>query len=195
MQKQTDAGIVAEILAGNIEAYVLLMDKYRKTVSLIAAKRIPAENVEAVIHEIFVQIYQSLDKYSGKAPFGNWAARIAIRTCYNYWRQKYRQRKFIAATPVNEDQHHWLERISGDDKAENEAEIRSRQQDAVKLSQWLLRQLSPENRTLIESIYFDEMPLKEVAAILEWSLAKTKVRAMRARKEMRKLLESIGESI
>jgi RNA polymerase sigma factor (sigma-70 family) len=93
-----------------------------------------------------------------------------------------------------EEQQQWLEQIPASG-SNNEADRIVNKQDAAKLSKWLLDQLSPENRTLIESIYFDEMPLKEVAAALDWSLVKTKVRALRARKKMKELLESIGESI
>ena len=194
MQKHEDAEIVAKILAGNIDLYAELMDKYRNGICAITAKRVPAEDVAGVVHDVFVAAYQSLETYSGKAPFGNWAARIAVRTCYAYWRDKYRRRKYIAMMPHEKNEQSWLEQLSGDE-TENEGEARNRKQDAEKLSRWLLAQLSPEDKTLIECIYFDDMPLKDVAAALDWSLAKTKVRAMRARKKMRKLLESIGESV
>ena len=194
MHKHEDAEIVAKILAGNIDLYAELMDKYRDGICAIAAKRVPVEDVAGVVHDIFVAAYQSLETYSGKAPFGNWAARIAIRICYAYWRDKYRRRKRVIMMPPGKNEQGWLEHLSGDE-TENEAEARNRKQDAEKLSRWLLTQLSPEDKTLIECIYFDDMPLKDVAEALEWSLAKTKVRAMRARKKMRKLLESIGESV
>jgi RNA polymerase sigma-70 factor, ECF subfamily len=194
MHNHKDAGIAAKILDGNIELYADLMSKYQDMVFSIVAKRVPANDVSTLVHETFVQAYQSLAGYSGKVPFGNWLSRIAIRTCYAYWRREYRHKKRLVSLTSGEGQQQWLEQIPAMD-SHGEADNIVKRQDAVKLSNWLLDQLSPENRTLIESIYFDDMPLKEIAVVLDWSLVKTKVRALRARRKMRKLLESIGESI
>jgi len=193
MHNHEDAEIAVKILDGNIELYADLMSKYKDKVFSIVAKRVPACDVSALVHETFVQAYQSLPNYSGKVPFGNWSARIAIRSCYNYWRREYRHRKHQVSLVSSEEQQQWLEQMPALN-SQSEADHIVKKQDAAKLSNWLLEQLSPENRTLIESIYFDDMPLKEIAAALNWSLVKTKVRALRARRKMRKLLESIGES-
>jgi DNA-directed RNA polymerase specialized sigma24 family protein len=50
--------------------------------------------------------------------------------------------------------------------------------------------LSPEDRTLVELVYFEDMPIKEAAAVLEKSVTATKVKAMRARQKMRSLIET-----
>ncbi len=193
MRNHEDAGIAAKILDGNIEFYADLMSKYQESIFSIVVRRVPENDVSALVHETFVQAYQSLAAYSGNVPFGNWAARIAIRTCCAYWRREYRHKKRLVNLPSGEEQQRWLEQIPASNSYD-EAEHIVKKQDAVKLSKWLLDQLSPENRTLIESIYFEDMALKEIAAALEWSLVKTKVRALRARHKMKKLLESIGES-
>lgn len=194
MHNHEDAGITAKILDGNIELYADLMSKYQNLVFSIVVKRVPENDVSILVHETFIQAYQSLAAYSGKVPFGNWAVGIAIRTCYTYWRKEYRHKNRQVSLPSGDEQRQWLEQIPAL-SSRSEADSIVKKQDAVKLSNWLLDQLSPENRTLIESIYFDDMPLKEIATALNWSLVKTKVRALRARRKMRKLLESIGESI
>jgi len=194
MHNHEDARIAAKILDGNIELYADLMSKYQEKIFSIVVRRVPGNDVSALVHETFVQAYQSLAGYSGKVPFGNWATRIAIRTCYAYWRREYRHKAHQVNLPSSEEQQNWLEQIPTSN-LQDEADNIVKKQDAVKLSNWLLNQLSSENRTLVESIYFDDMPLKEIAATLEWSLVKTKVRALRARRKMRKLLESIGESL
>jgi len=40
-------------------------------------------------------------------------------------------------------------------------------------------------------MYFEELPIKEVAATLGWSLSKAKVRAFRARKKLRQIVERL----
>ena len=92
MRNHEDAGIAAKILDGNIEFYADLMSKYQESIFSIVVRRVPGNDVSALVHETFVQAYQSLAAYSGNVPFGNWAARIAIRTCCAYWRRKYRHK-------------------------------------------------------------------------------------------------------
>lgn len=154
----------------------------------VVAKRVPHNDIAEMAHEVFVQAYKSLAGYSGKAPFGNWVVRIAIRTCGAYWKKRCRADRNTVSLEANENQQ-WLEQMPGQSSADSEL----REQDTKAILKRVLEQLPPDDRTLIESIYFDDMPLKDVAAALEWSVVKTKVRALRARRRMRQLLESIGE--
>ena len=103
-----------------------------------------------------------------------------------------RHRKRQIEPPPNAELLQWFEQLSRCSTAD-EADQLVRRREAAELTEWLLKQLAPEDRTLIEAIHVDGMRLKDVAAALGWSLIKTKVRAMRARNKMRKLLESMGD--
>ena len=192
MQKHEDAAIAAAILQGDVDRYAELLEKYQDSVYAIVARRVPANVVATVAQDVFVRAYQSLSGYSGMAPFGNWVSRIAIRVCCTYWREQMRRQSRMILD-VNSDQLHWLEQAAACKKQE-EADQLVKRQEARQILEWLLSQLCPEDRTLIESVYIEGMLLREVAAALNWSLIKTKVRALRARQKMRGLLESIGES-
>lgn len=192
MRKHEDAAVAEAILQGDIERYAELIEKYRDPVYAIVARRVPSPAVAAVAHDVFVRAYQSLSNYGGDSPFGNWASRIAIRTCCDYWRQEMKQNARIVAAPATEDQRQWLEQAAGCNAAD-EADRLIRKKEASELLEWVLLRLSPEDRTLVESVYQEGLPLKDVAAAMGWSLVNTKVRAMRARRKMRQLLESIGE--
>jgi DNA-directed RNA polymerase specialized sigma24 family protein len=105
-----------------------------------------------------------------------------------------RHRARLVSMSPTQDQWRWIEQAAVC-KAPDEADHLVKHAEAAGILEWLLGQLSPEDRTLIESVYIEGMLLREVAAALEWSIIKTKVRAMRARRKMRLLLESIGESL
>ena len=194
MQKHEDAALTAKILNGDVELYASLMDKHRDRVYSLVARRVPESEVSAVVHEAFVQAYHSLKGYSGKVPFANWMSRIAIRACYSFWRKEYKYKKRQVKLADSSETLKWLEQMP-DLNDNSYADHAMTKQDAITLSSWVLDQLNAEDRTLVESVYFEEMPLKEVAAVMNWSLVNTKVRALRARRRMRKLLESIGESL
>ena len=64
-------------------------------------------------------------------------------------------------------------------------------QDAAELVQRALAALDAEDRALMEGFYFEDVPLKEMSATLGWSLVKTKVRAHRARRKLRTIIQAI----
>jgi len=194
MYKHEDATIAAAVLQGDVDRYAELIAKYQDAVLAITARRLPAEKVQPIAHEVFVRAYQSLGNYSGTVPFGNWVARIAIRVCCDYWREEMRRQAVSVEAPPEMDQRQWLENLAGSQEAD-EADCEMQRQDTARLLAWVLRQLGPDDRALVEAIYFENRQLKEVAVALGWSLVKTKVRAMRARHKMRQLLQNLGEPL
>ena len=57
----------------------------------------------------------------------------------------------------------------------------------------VLEQLSPSARLVITLQEIEERPVKEVAALTGWSVPLVKVRAFRARAEMRKVLARMAK--
>ncbi len=192
MHNDEDSAIITAILQGNVECYRQLLEKYEKTVSVIVSKRVPEDVVATVVHDVFVRVYKALDKYRNHQHFAGWLSRIAIRTCYDYWRDRKRYESRHVSTELSDDQQSWLEQAAVCNR-KDEADYLAHSKDAGDVINWMLNQLSPDDRTLIESIYFEDMKLKEIAEVLNWSLVKTKVRAMRARRKMRTILESTGD--
>lgn len=191
MEMHIDAEIINRIKSGKIEDYKLLMDRYKGMVVAIAGKRIPANDVEHVVQDIFVNAYRSLSSWSGKKPFANWLSRIAMRGCCDYWRQQKRGH-CNSSNDLNEDHLAWLD-LAASSASQEHFDSVARKHEAGEIITWALNKLSPEDRTVLEMIYFEGIKLNEAAKVMEWSLAKTKVKAMRARAKMRKLIMSLTE--
>ncbi|MBN2642668.1 MAG: sigma-70 family RNA polymerase sigma factor [Victivallales bacterium] len=187
-----DGTIVVAILSGDVERFNLLLNKYGGLVFSIVRRRVPVGMVDSVAQDVFIRAFKALDGYTDDNRFGSWLARIAVRTCCDYWRE-HKRHDARRLDPGDTDCHCALLEHAGGCASVEQAVALARRQDAEAAVNMVLRQLSAEDRTLVESIYFDDMKLKDVAAALGWSLVKTKVRAMRARRTMRKILESIGD--
>jgi RNA polymerase sigma-70 factor (ECF subfamily) len=186
---ETDWAVVQRVVGGDIEAFEILLRRYNERVFKLVARRVKKEDVETVAQEVCLAAFRSLHTYEGKQPLENWLARIARRRCCDYWRGQAR-RIDTASVPLNEDQRIWLEQVSSDLSAEafrRECE----RKEATEVVQIALAQLNAEDRTLLESIYFEALSLKEVAVTLEWSVAKVKVRAYRVRKRLQSLIEQM----
>jgi RNA polymerase sigma-70 factor (ECF subfamily) len=187
-ESESDLRVVEQVVQGDVDAFEILLRRHSRAVFATVARRVPADAVESVAQEAFVSAFRSLHLYEPDQPFIRWLLRIARRRCYDYWRQRHRSHE-IPSTSLSPEQAQQLE-----DAAARSQETPGRayeQKETKELVQRALNGLSPEDRVLVECIYFEELPLKEVAATLDWSLAKVKVRAFRARRKLRELIEQL----
>jgi RNA polymerase sigma-70 factor (ECF subfamily) len=192
LEKKTepdDDEIIRRILHGETNAFEYLVERYRDEVFRIVTRHVPAEDVESVAQDAFVRTYLSLGTYGRKSDFKHWLTRIALRTSYDYWREKYRSRETPLAS-LGEDESQWLEHLSADEagrKSLDEAASR----EARELLARAMDLLSPEDRLVLELVHIEERPVKEAAEILGWSVANVKVRAFRSRRKLRSILEKM----
>lgn len=184
-----DREIIEQVLAGEVNAFEILLKRYEAYVMAIVHRYVPSEAVEEVAQEVFIQTFKSLPTFIGEHPFKNWLAQIAVRACHTHWRKMYRRREVLANTP-DEDVRSWLERVSsGISEANFEAEASRR--EAEEIIHWALGRLSPTNRMVLTMVHLEGRPVQETAKLLGISAANVKVRAHRARKELRKHIQEL----
>ena len=186
-----DHKIIGSVLNGNVDDFIVLVNKYQTRVFSLIAKRVPVNDVEDVAQEAFMRSFKNLKTFSQKKPFENWLSIITLRTCCDYWRKNGRRKEFTA--PASDSEHlKWLELVATSMASEQHKNSLANK-DMKELLNWTLKKLSIEDRTLIEMIYFEGHSMKEAAEVLSWGSSKTKVRAMRARSKMRKILTKLIE--
>jgi DNA-directed RNA polymerase specialized sigma24 family protein len=79
----TDKWLIAESLAGDVEAFGLLFTKHREKVLAIVHRHIRHRgDVDDLVQTIWAQVARKLATFKGTAPFEHWLARVAIRICY-----------------------------------------------------------------------------------------------------------------
>lgn len=83
-------------LSGNKEAYSKLYDKtiqevYKTAHFLIEDKK----DVDDVVQEIYIQLYESLCKYDSKKPFRPWLIGLAIKQIHSYRRKRWMRLRII----------------------------------------------------------------------------------------------------
>jgi RNA polymerase sigma-70 factor (ECF subfamily) len=112
--------------------------------------------------------------------------RLAVRTCYDFLRGHQRNRE-TAFSELTEPETEWLDRfvVQPDDASESASAARD-------LINKILEQLSPPARLVITLLEIEERSVKEIAALTGWSVPLVKVRAFRARAEMRKIVSRMN---
>jgi RNA polymerase sigma-70 factor (ECF subfamily) len=181
--------IVQEVLGGKTRAFEKILKKYQREVVKIVVSKIPYQDTPEVTHDVFIRAFQSLAGYARKEPFIRWLRTIAYRTCYDYWRARYRNRE-IAESNLSEKTRGWLKTRTSDSAFSFSSEDASRL-ETREILMWALGRLKPADRMILLLVHFEGYSVRETAAFLGLSQANVKVRAYRARKKMKKELESL----
>lgn len=179
----TDAELIAAVLKGDAASFEPLVKKYLPRVFATARRYARRESeVEDIVQEVWLKSFQKLSSFRGEAPFEHWLMRLTVRTCYDFLRghQRNRETTFTELTAPETD---WLDRFVASPSSATEDAAGAKQ-----LIDRLLEQLSPANRLVITLLEIEDRSVKEIAKITGWSVPLVKVRAFRARAEMRKLL-------
>jgi len=194
MQGQTtqedDAAVISRVLAGEVNDFEYLLDKYKRYVFSILQKHLPGDEVEDVAQDVFIRAYRSLPTLKNRAGFKNWLSSIAVKTTYDFWRRQYRNRE-VAMSTLSTENRNWLDGILADASHRSFHEVNSRK-DAREVLDWALSHLPAKERMVIQLISLEGFSGKEAARLLGWSTANVKVRSFRARKKLRKLLDGEG---
>lgn len=186
--ERTEAELIAAVLQGDSTSFEPLVQKYSPRVFATARRYARRESeVEDIVQEVWLKAYEKLYSFRGEAPFEHWLMRLAVRTCYDFLRghQRNRESAFSELTETEED---WLERFVADtDHAPDDSEA------AKLLIQRVLEKLSPQARLVITLLEIEDRSVKEIAELTGWTVPLVKVRAFRARGEMRKILAKIAK--
>jgi RNA polymerase sigma-70 factor (ECF subfamily) len=182
-----DDALIAAVLAGDTASFEPLVVKYSPRLFATARRYARRDSeVEDIVQEVWCKAFQKLATYRGDAPFEHWLMRLAIRTCYDFLRahQRNREANFSELTDSEDD---WLERFVLDPDASLEGSIAARQ-----LVERVLEMISPAARLIITLLEIEDRSVREISQLTGWSVPLVKVRAFRARAEMKKCLKRIA---
>ena len=190
----TDAVAVERTLAGDRDAYRVLVERYSLYLYRLAYRMTSnSHDAEEVVQEAFLRAYQKLSQFAGNSNFGTWVYRIAA----NYAIDRIRQRNVEAARQVSpsrpsedgpevdpvtllKDPSASPERLAGS------AELAARLQQA-------LDALTPAERTAIVMRHWEGCAIEEIAAVLKSNSNATKNTVFRAVAKLRKALEPFSD--
>ncbi|HUB87777.1 MAG TPA: sigma-70 family RNA polymerase sigma factor [Verrucomicrobiae bacterium] len=186
--ERTEAELIAAVLKGDAASFEPLVQKYSPRVFATARRYARRESeVEDIAQEVWLKAFDKLKSFRGEAPFEHWLMRMTVRTCYDFLRGHQRNRE-ASFSDLSEPENNWLERFVAAPESANE------NADAAKLLiQRVMEKLSPPARLVITLLEIEDRPVKEIAKLTGWSVALVKVRAFRARAEMRKILAKMAK--
>lgn len=175
--ERTDAQVVRDVLAGDRDAYRLLVRRYGGVLHGHALRMAGSEDVAAdLVQQALVKGYRKLASCREPDRVGAWLFRILANLARDHVRSPRRSDVPLQALPE------LAEGRQGPEEAAVRAEARRRIRHA-------LRQLTPEQQEAFVLKHVEGRSYEEIAAVMDTSVAALKMRVHRAREALRGLLE------
>ncbi len=187
MNKTEDLYYIEAVRKGNIQAFSVLVEKYRKMVYTLALKLLKRpEDAEEMAQDTFIKAFQKLDSYERKSKFSTWLYSITYNACISELRKRRIDFKSL------DDQ-----RISDQDEMKmHDFYSESKKEDQEKYLNLALSKLPEDDQVLVTLYYYEDQSMDEISEITGLTVSNIKVKIYRARKRMYSLLhEMLNEEI
>lgn len=180
-----DDALVRRTLAGNRDAFGVLVGRYQGRVTAICAQIAgDYEQANDLAQDAFLHAYANLERYQPGRSFFAWLYRVAVNGALNY-----RNRKKPAPVPDAEGAEAMMRvtdpAISPQERVER-MELARRVQEAV-------GQLPPDYAAVLALRYGADLDYAEMAATLGLPMGTVKARLFRAKVMLRPLLQALHE--
>jgi RNA polymerase sigma-70 factor (ECF subfamily) len=168
----TDADVIARVLAGDVDAYGILVDRYHRRFARFATRMLGSqEDAEEALQDSFLRAYRGLARYKDRERFASWLYQILVNRCRSMLARLRREERRATMTV---------------DQNEPAADAELVQTDHAS---WILGNLPAEQREVFLLRYVEDLSFEEIAAITGVGLSALKMRVKRGLERLRHVLQ------
>jgi RNA polymerase sigma-70 factor, ECF subfamily len=175
-----DAADVRRVLAGDVDAYARLVDRYYDRCARFAVRMLGnRDDAEDALQATFLRAYRALGRYQERDRFSAWLYRILVNQCRSVAaRRAHRDRVFVREEALLLNAPDKTQGWTGEDE---------------ELIQRALNELDPLLREAFLLKYVDEMSYEEMSALTGAGVSALKMRVKRACDRLRERWERIKD--
>ncbi len=178
--KESDLDLIQQTAQGNLEAWGIIMTRYKRQVFGIALSFLKnPHDAQDIVQDTFLKAYQKLDQYDLKRKFSPWLFAIAANLCKN----KLKRDRFMQ--PLKNPGRLFNPQVSNPEKEV----AKERRQELIKRS---LNRLDYKYRAPLILKYYTGLTYEEISQALKIPLGTVKTRLHRAKAKLRNELEQGG---
>jgi RNA polymerase sigma-70 factor (ECF subfamily) len=144
-------------------------------------------DAEEAAQDVFVKVYQSLNKFKGDSSFSTWLYRITANHCLDVLRKRNRRKNVSLDAMVEQEGSQIQKLFATPGLADTQLENRQ-------LADKILSTLSEDHRHILTLREAEGLEYQEIAEVLGCSLDAVKGRLARARKQLQGNLRHIQKS-
>lgn len=181
----SDGDLIQRTLAGDQEAYALLVGKYQKRIYRVAFAILRSEmDADIATQDTFVQAYLHLNKFEQRSELGTWLTRIVI----NRARDILRSRRWLPFGGGEGDPQAKPAPEPIDTRPD--AESRAAAGELIEAIERAVARLSTRQRTIFRLRHYEELSLETIAEMMGLRPGTVRAHLFRAIRKIRKELES-----
>jgi len=185
--EENDAVVVAQVLAGDRDAFRVVVERHSQTLFRLAY-RMPGneQDAEDVVQETFLRAYRQLNKFEARSSFSTWLYRIAVNCSLDQSRKR-RQQDERQATPHPEMPDPLLSLPSTDPSTERlvlSAEVRKKVEAT-------LNELTEKEKAAFVLRHYEGMSIEEVGRAMGLRANAAKNNIFRAVQKLRRALAPV----
>ncbi len=171
---------IQRVINGENQVFSLLVDKYKHMVFTLALRMVKnREEAEEVSQDTFIRVYNSLDKFKGESKFSTWLYRITYNKSLDCLKKQKRTIDSFSVDGYDDMNFPDMENIiNGIERKERKIEMAK-----------VLKELSPDDNTLITLFYYEDLSLAEISEVMGISSNTVKVKLFRSRNRLAVLLK------
>jgi RNA polymerase sigma-70 factor, ECF subfamily len=181
MDQQQEQQVIAAILAGDTDAYAILVNRYQQPIfNLVFRMTSSYADATDLAQEAFIRAYEQLYRFRLGQKFFPWVYTIALNQTRNFLRKNKAQKTL----PLDD-----CEPVSGLDYPAQQEEMLCAQLDGQRVQDALAR-LSFDYREAVILRYREELSMEDIATALEISVSGAKMRVHRGLRKLRELMRT-----
>lgn len=177
MELYDDSILIEKTQKGDLHAFEKLVIKYKSLIYTLVFRIVNnIEDAEEVSQDVFIKAYKNLSSFNFKSKFATWLYRIAYNEAINKLKSG---KKFSSFIEIKEK----LYEIAGEETDKYENIDKSYYVDIA------MQSLGESERFIVTLFYYEDLSIKEISNITDFSIANIKVKLLRARQKLYDLLK------
>jgi RNA polymerase sigma-70 factor (ECF subfamily) len=171
-----DADVVSRALAGNQDAFAILVDRHASVCLRYATRMLGSrDDAEDVIQESLMRAFRALPSYDRSRDFRTWLLSIVANRCRTALANRRRRERFVIGD-------------AGEHEIAGRAVV-DEDRDEISAVQWALASLDARHREAFLLKHVEGLSYEEIATITGAGISALKMRVRRACERLRELLE------
>jgi RNA polymerase sigma-70 factor, ECF subfamily len=192
--RESDAIAVERVLAGDRDAYRILVERYSRYVYRLAFRLSGnTHDAEEIVQEAFFRAYQKLEKFEARSNFGTWVYRIAANYTIDRMRQRTKEEARRETPELNEEEGVLQDPLAIVPDAKPSPERLMQSVQLRRKMQQALGELTQAERIAFVMRHWDGCGIEEIASVLKTNTSATKNTVFRAVQKLRRALEPFVE--
>ncbi|HZZ27218.1 MAG TPA: sigma-70 family RNA polymerase sigma factor [Pirellulales bacterium] len=180
-----EMALLAQAQAGSAAAFDELITIHQEKIARLVQRLLGWQSdVEDVVQDAFLDALVGLKKFDGRSTVLTWLTRLAINRCRSQQRKAWFRKKLHLRLRDNTTS---LEYQPADHSAVTK--------ETAEQIYAAIRKLAQRDREIIVLRYLEELPVEQIAAVLNLGRGTVDVRLTRARRRLEKLLKPILKEI